>query len=68
MEKDKRVIIANKGCLKEVIDLEPDCGILLDDLKPDSIIHAIKLAQEQKMPEKAMKRLQEKLRWDNFEH
>jgi glycosyltransferase involved in cell wall biosynthesis len=60
-------IVSNKGGVREIIDLEPGAGILLDNPDAKNIVNAINLAKETKIDINAMNRIQKKLSWKYLE-
>lgn len=61
------VIISNKGGVKEIIDLAPDVGILIDEPINEKIIDAITIARNKMDISTSMDKLKEKLSWKHLE-
>lgn len=60
-------IISDRGGVREIINIEPEIGILMDEADNENIIKAINLAKKKEKNIKAMERIQEKLSWKHLE-
>jgi glycosyltransferase involved in cell wall biosynthesis len=60
-------IICNKGGIKEIVDLAPNAGILIEGVEEKDLLKAMEEAKEKNNALEAIKFLREQHRWENVE-